>query len=87
MCRFRSDEGTRQRLEAAISFLADDLLEGRGTPSRGLDTAALYLVNQLRAAGWEPANGESYLQTYELCAFTPDKAEYKIVLTGFATRS
>ena len=78
----RSDEGTRRRLEASIRFLADDLLRGRGTPSRGLDIAARYLASELQAAGWEPANGESYLQTYELRAFTPDKAVYKISLNG-----
>ncbi len=54
------------RVEADVRFLADDLLEGRATPSRGLDVAALYLANQLRAAGWKPGNegiGSSFRST------------------------
>ena len=42
---------TARRLQADVSFLASDLLEGRGTPSRGLDLAALYLETQLRVSG------------------------------------
>jgi hypothetical protein len=52
----------RQRIEADIRFLADDLLEGRGKPGRGLDTAALYLAGSLRAAGFSPGVGESFFQ-------------------------
>ena len=33
-----------------LSFLASDALEGRGTPSRGLDIAAEYIAAQFRAA-------------------------------------
>jgi hypothetical protein len=45
-----------------ISFLADDRLGGRDTPSDGLETAASYLVDVLRQAGLEPAgeNGSFY---------------------------
>lgn len=46
-----ADEVTSRHLEAIIRFLADNLLEGRGTPGRGLDIAALYLAEQLRATG------------------------------------
>jgi hypothetical protein len=66
------------RVEADVRFLADDLLEGRATPSRGLDVAALYLANQLRAAGWEPGNDGSYLQSFEVDVFDPKAAEYRV---------
>ena len=46
-------EARRARVESTIRFLADDLLEGRGTPGRGLDIAAVYLAGELRAAGRE----------------------------------
>jgi hypothetical protein len=42
----------RERLEASIRYLADDRLEGRGTPGRGLDLAAEYLATELEAAGF-----------------------------------
>lgn len=70
------------RVEADVRFLADDLLEGRGTPSRGLDVAALYLTNQLRAAGWEPANNGSYLQPFEVSVFDTAAAEYLVSING-----
>ena len=63
------------RAEADLRFLADDLLEGRGTPSEGLDVAALYLANQLRAAGWDPPEGGDYLQPFEVGMFNPAAAE------------
>ncbi|MBI4913584.1 MAG: M28 family peptidase [Acidobacteria bacterium] len=49
-------------LRAHLAFLADDLVEGRGTGQRGGDLAVRYLETQLRALGLRPANGTSYLQ-------------------------
>lgn len=51
-------------LRGHVSFLASDMLEGRDTPSRGLDMAAEYLVAQFRRAGLEPAGEDGgYFQT------------------------
>jgi putative aminopeptidase FrvX len=50
-------------LRAHVSFLASDALEGRGTPSRGLNIAAEYIASQFRRAGLEPAVNGSYFQT------------------------
>ena len=80
--RAAPDPARQRRLEADIRFLADDLLEGRATPSRGLDLAALYLANQLRAAGWEPGNGNSYFQAHSVASFDPAKARYRVSLNG-----
>ncbi len=41
-----------------IAFLADDLLEGRGTGSRGYAIAARYVATQLEGAGLEPAGAD-----------------------------
>ena len=46
-----------------LSFLASDLLEGRGTPSRGQDLATDYIAAQFRRAGLEPAGDDGYFQT------------------------
>jgi hypothetical protein len=54
-----------QSLRGHLSFLASDLLEGRGTPSRGLDIAAEYIAAQFRRAGLEPAGDDGYFQTAE----------------------
>lgn len=42
---------TPSSLEAHLRFLSSDLLEGRGTPSRGLDIAAEYIAAQFRLVG------------------------------------
>lgn len=42
---------TPATVAAHVRFLASDLLEGRGTPSRGLDIAAEYIAAQFRIAG------------------------------------
>ncbi len=49
---------------AHLGFLADDLLEGRGTGSRGFQIAANYVAAQFQAMGLEPAGDDgSYFQT------------------------
>ncbi|MEJ5369107.1 MAG: M28 family peptidase [Bryobacteraceae bacterium] len=50
-------------LKAHVSFLASDALEGRDTPSRGLDLAAEYIASQFRRLGLKPGAGSSYFQT------------------------
>jgi len=68
-------------LSAHVRFLADDLLEGRGTGTRGHATAARYFATQLQALGLEPAgeNG-TYFQTVPLLGMTiePDKCALQI---------
>jgi Peptidase family M28 len=46
-----------------LSFLSSDLLEGRNTPSRGLDLAAEYIAAQFRGAGLDPVGDDGYFQT------------------------
>lgn len=50
-------------LRGDLSFLASDLLEGRDTPSRGLDIAAEYIAAQFRSAGLEAGGDEGYFQS------------------------
>ena len=57
------DRISADSLRGHVSFLASDLLEGRGTPSRGLDLAAEYIAAQYRRAGLEPVGDDSYFQT------------------------
>lgn len=50
-------------LRAHVEFLADDLLEGRDTGSRGARIAAKYITSQFERVGLEPVgDDESYLQ-------------------------
>ncbi len=50
-------------LRKNLTFLASDELEGRGTPSAGLNTAADYIASYFAELGLEPAIGDSYFQT------------------------
>jgi hypothetical protein len=59
---------TADSLRGHLSFIASDLLEGRNTPSKGLDIAAEYIAAQFRRAGLEPAGdmvNRSYFQNSE----------------------
>ncbi len=56
-----------ERIRAHVKFLADDLLEGRGTGQRGGDLAAAYIATQFALDGLKPAgDGGSYLQQVPL---------------------
>src|SRR5436190_22522743 len=57
------DRVSAQSLQGHVSFLASDLLEGRDTPSRGLDIAAEYIAAQFRRAGLKPVGEDGYFQT------------------------
>ena len=52
-----------ERIRAHVRFLADDLLEGRGTGARGGDIAARYIAAQFALDGLKPAGDDgTYLQ-------------------------
>ena len=53
-------------LRAHLAFLADDLLEGRGTGQRGAELTVRYLETELRVLGLRPASGTSYRQPVSL---------------------
>ena len=64
-----------ERIRAHVRFLADDLLEGRGTGQRGGDIAAAYIATEFALHGLKPAgdNG-TYLQKVPMVGITPDDA-------------
>src|SRR6266852_3303546 len=61
-----------ERIRAHLRFLADDLLEGRGTGQRGGDIAAEYIATQFALDGLKPAgdNG-TYMQKIPMVGITP----------------
>ena len=52
-----------ERLAAHMRFLASDLLEGRGTGTRGHVIAAEYVATQYEAFGLEPGANGSFFQS------------------------
>ena len=62
-------------LRAHLRYLSDDLLEGRGTGTRGGLLAARYIAAQFESLGLEPAAPRgSFLQSVELLGKTTDPA-------------
>ena len=69
------------RLRADLSFIASDELEGRDTPSRGLDLAARYLAARLQALGLKPGGDDgSYFQRFGTTRRTVDPAKATLTL-------
>jgi hypothetical protein len=75
---------TANGLKADVSFLASDALEGRGTPSRGLDLAAEFIAAQFRRAGLEPAGDDGYFQTagFESVNLRQDAVTFAVEIGG-----
>ncbi len=75
---------TANDLKADVSFLASDALEGRGTPSKGLDIAAEYIAAEFRRAGLEPAGDDGYFQTADFISVSrnPEGVELTLEIDG-----
>jgi hypothetical protein len=85
-----SDAIGEEELKAYLYFLASDPLEGRNFPSRGYDTAALYVASHLAEWGVKPGGSPSgtngplqpYLMPIEMVARQIVPEESKLSLTA-----
>jgi len=68
-------------LRGDLSFLASDLLEGRDTPSRGLDIAAEYIAAEFQIAGLEPGVADGYFQKAQMKVVEPNFANFELKLS------
>jgi hypothetical protein len=65
-------------LRGNLSFIASNLLEGRDTPSRGLDIAALYIAAQFRREGLEAAGDDGYFQTAKMLSVAQPAGGFEV---------
>jgi len=82
--RFGNTDGiTAAQLRNYLEFIASDELEGRDTPSRGLDIAAMYIADHLKQWGIKPAgdNG-TYFQKFPLKRSKIDAMNTRFDLNG-----
>jgi hypothetical protein len=82
--RFGNTDGiTAQQLRNYLEFIASDELEGRDTPSRGLDIAAMYIAQHLKSWGIKPAgdNG-TYFQKFPLRRLKIDAQNTRLQLNN-----
>src|SRR3954469_19896664 len=79
------DSITPEGLRAHVRFLSDDLLEGRGTGTRGHEIAAHYSASQLEGMGLKPAgdNG-TFFQAVHLrqLIFDPQQSSFSLATNG-----
>ncbi|HAR36916.1 MAG TPA: hypothetical protein DCR87_08495 [Acidobacteria bacterium] len=65
-------EITAEELLAHIRILSDDIYEGRGLGSRGIELAAAYQEDFFRQFGLQPFFGQNYRQEFTLVGVQPD---------------
>ena len=81
---------TADELSTYLHFLASDQLEGRNTPSRGYDTASLYIASQLRQWGVKPLGSttgtkgplQAFFMPIELVSTQLNPAGMKLTLSA-----
>jgi hypothetical protein len=74
---------TADEMRDYLTFIASDEMEGRDTPSRGLNTTAKFIAMNLSRWGFKPAgdNG-TYFQKIALRRDTIDPAATKLIIDG-----
>ncbi len=74
---------TAPQLKAYLTFVASDEMEGRNTPSRGLDTTALFISTLLTRWGAKPMGDDgTYFQKISLAQYQLDSAKTRLDFTG-----
>ncbi len=77
------DAVTAKQLKEYLTFIASDELEGRDTPSRGLDIAAMYIAQHLASWGLKPAGDSgSYFQKFPLTLEKVVARDSRLELSG-----
>ncbi len=79
---------TGETMLGHLGVLASDELEGRDTPSEGLETAATYLADKHRSYGLDPAGqGDTFFQRYPFGLMGPDPDNAEVTFVGPAGRA
>src|SRR6476659_2509889 len=78
---------TAERLYAHLQFVASDEMEGRDTPSRGLNATAKYIASQLMQWGVKPmGDNGGYFQRIALKSPIVDMGGTNATLAGGALK-
>ena len=74
---------TAKQLRDYLYFVASDEMEGRDTPSRGLDTTAKFIAMNLSRWGFKPAGDDgTFFQKMALTSETTDPASNALTVAG-----
>lgn len=78
-----SKQITAERLKEHLSVVASDAMEGRDTPSKGLDATAKYIADDLKKLGLKPAGDDgTYFQRIALRREKVDTTRTTLTLNG-----
>lgn len=71
-----------EAIRGDMRFLSDDLLEGRGTGTRGYELAAKFMATQFETLGLQPAgDAGTYFQSVPLRSMKADETRTSLTLT------
>jgi Zn-dependent M28 family amino/carboxypeptidase len=77
------DQITAAQMRAYLSFIASDEMEGRDTPSRGLDTTAKFIAMNLSRWGFKPAGDDgTFMQRIALRRDRVDASQTRADFSG-----
>jgi hypothetical protein len=77
------DTISANQIKDYLSFIASDEMEGRDTPSRGLDLSAKFLATNLARWGFKPAGDKgSFFQRIDLQRNRADSGQTKVEYNG-----
>ncbi len=76
------DSISADSLRTNLSYLASDELEGRATPSHGLDLAADYIASQFQRAGLDPVAEGGYFQPAKFDQTTVSMEGFQLLLAS-----
>ncbi|VVC75564.1 Leupeptin-inactivating enzyme 1 [Aquicella siphonis] len=62
-------------IRSDLAYLTSRQMEGRLALTRGDERAIQWLANAFRQSGLQPANGNSYLQTFNVIEYIPDRKQ------------
>lgn len=78
------DRVSASSLREHLKFIASDELQGRNTPSPGLDRAAEYIAVQFKKAGLEAVGDDGYLQTANWVQLTRNPKSFSLSIQSGA---
>ncbi|HEY0386618.1 MAG TPA: hypothetical protein VGC64_11430, partial [Pyrinomonadaceae bacterium] len=81
--RRSAEQITAEQLKAYLTFIASDEMEGRDTPSRGLDTTARFIALNLTRWGFKPAGDDgTFFQKIALRREKIDMVQSRVEVNG-----
>lgn len=74
------DSIQQKSIQSDLNYLTSSKLEGRLALTNGDQLATEWLVEQFKKAGLQPGNGDSYLQTFNVIQYVPDRNQNQVIL-------